>query len=269
MKSSLLFLLSSLLLIGGCLQGAVREESKVNEFNDLFLDGTMIAACDPGHCPAGRYAYMVVTNVEIKNSENGRRLRENIVTNDPNVRAVLDKVLTRDVDAGFVYITDAYLEEGRLRVIEIPREYSPLPQYGISIINYTKNYDEAALFVDYITSEEGQKVLNDYGFLSAIEEPEPFLPTTHLAGKTLIIYAASSLTEAFRDAAKKFEDLTGVKVTLGFGSSGTLRGKIEGGAPSDIYATASLKHAEILMSQGIVKGYSVFARNHLVVITAG
>jgi molybdate transport system substrate-binding protein len=267
MKSFLLFFLSSLILIGGCLQGVIKEDVPVREFNDLYKEGTMIAACDPGHCPAGRYAYMVVTNVEIMNSENGRRLRENIVTNDPNVRAVLDKVLTREVDAGFVYITDAYLDEGRLRVIEIPREYSPLPQYGISIINYTQNLEEAELFVDYITSGEGQKVLNDYGFLSAIEEPELFNPTTHSRGKSLTVYAASSLTEAFRDAAKKFEDLTGIKVTLGFGSSGTLRGKIEGGAPSDIYATASLKHTEILMGQGLVEGYNVFARNHLVVVT--
>jgi molybdate transport system substrate-binding protein len=267
MKGALVFLLSTLLLIGGCLQGAVREEPTVNEFSDLYKEGTMIASCDPGHCPAGRYAYMVVTNVEIKNSENGRRLRENIVTNDPNVRAVLDKVLTREVDAGFVYLTDAYLEEERLVVIEIPREYSPLPQYGISIINDSNNQEAAALFVSYILSENGQKILNDYGFLSAIEEPEPFHLTTQLNGKALTVYAASSLTEVFNEAATEFENLTGIEVTLGFGSSGTLRGKIEGGAPADIYATASLKHAELLMSQGLVEGYHVFGRNHLVVVT--
>ncbi|MFQ5800810.1 MAG: substrate-binding domain-containing protein, partial [Candidatus Hydrothermarchaeales archaeon] len=127
MKASTLVLVSVLLLSSGCFKGTASAEKQVIDFSDLYKNGTRIAVCDPGHCPAGRYAYMVISSIEAKDPELGVRIRGNIITNDPHVRAVLDKVITKEVDAGFVYITDAYLERDKVNVIEIPTEFSPLP----------------------------------------------------------------------------------------------------------------------------------------------
>jgi molybdate transport system substrate-binding protein len=263
-----LILLIGLILISACLGEVQTSENQVNEFRDLYKNGTMIAVCDPSHCPAGRYANMVISNLELKEPENGKAIHENIATNDPNVRAVLDKVISREVDAGFVYLTDAYLEDKRVKIIEIPRAYSPLPQYGTAVINDEKNIDEARLFIKFITSKEGQEILTQYGFTPAIEGAKEFDVVNASKGKVLTVYAASSLTDVFTEVIKRFSNKTRVDVTVGYGSSGTLRQRIEGGAPSDVYATASLKHAEILIEGGFIDEYEVFARNHLVVVTA-
>lgn len=266
MKGAALILAFSLLLFAGCLRGSLYTENKVTEFSDLFKNGTKIAGCVPSHCPAGRYASMVVTSVELNDSEAGANLKRNIVTNDPNVRAVLDKVVTREVDAGFVYLTDAFLENETVRIIEIPREFSPLPQYSVSTLKDSQNPDEAILFEAFLTSKEGQQILVNHGFAPAVLEPVQFVVSNSSKGKTLTIFAASSLTDVFTDITDKFENATGVKAVIGFGSSGILRQKLEGGAPADIYATASLRHAELLIEQGFIDSYSVFARNHLVVV---
>jgi molybdate transport system substrate-binding protein len=266
MKVSALILAFSFLLFVGCLSGGANLEYKVTEFSDLFKNGTKIAACDSVHCPAGKYASMVVSSVELNNSETGKMLKRNIVTNDPHVRAVLDKVVTREVDAGFVYLTDAFLENDTVRIIEIPREFSPLPQYSVSTIIGSQNPEEAMLFEDFLMSKEGQQILVKYGFVPAVQEPISFEQSNKSGGKTLTIYAASSLTEVFTEFTEKFENATGITAVIGFGSSGTLRQKIEAGAPADIYAPAALGPAEILIEQGFLDGYTVFARNHLVVV---
>ncbi len=266
MKSYTWALIIITTVITGCLAANEAGVTEVNEFADLYKNGTTIAVCDPNHCPAGRYAYMVISNFELKDVEKGEKLRANIVTNDPNVRAVLDKVVTKEVDAGFVYITDALTEMQRVKVIEIPREYLPVPQYGISIVKGSKNHVEALLFIDFLMSKEGQKILQSYGFSLGIEVPEPFERNGSKSEGSITVYAASSLTDAFLEAAKEFENQTGIKVVIGFGSSGTLRQRIEGGAPVDVYATASLKHAEILIKEGLIDDSKVFARNHLVVV---
>lgn len=268
MKASTLVLVSVILLLSGCFKGTTSAEKQVTDFSDLYKNGTRIAVCDPGHCPAGRYAYMVISSIEAKDPELGEKIRANIVTNDPHVRAVLDKVVTREVDAGFVYITDAYHESDRVQIIEIPQEFSPLPQYGIAIMEDSKKQEEARVFVEFLMSQEGQRILQEYGFVPVVENPLPFYGKKGFSEEMLTVYAASSLTEAFQEVGRRFENATGVKVILGFGSSGTLRQRIEGGAPADVYATASLKHADLLINEGFTEEYKVFSRNRLIVVTS-
>ncbi|MFV2040750.1 MAG: molybdate ABC transporter substrate-binding protein [Candidatus Hydrothermarchaeales archaeon] len=266
MRILLPVLVTTLMLTAACTQQTGTGSAEIEEFSDLYKNGTMIAVCDPTHCPAGRYAEMVVSNLELAEPEQGRMLRANIATNDPNVRAVLDKVITGEVDAGFVYLTDAIHENSSVQIIEIPREYTPLPQYGASITSYSENPDSARLFIRFLTSKEGQALLQKYGFTPGIQLPEPF-QNTNKTDETLTVFAASSLTESFTDIAVEFENKTGIKVTIGYASSGILRQKIEAGAPADVYATASLRHSEILMEQNLIEEESVFARNHLVVVS--
>jgi molybdate transport system substrate-binding protein len=267
MKAPFPVLALAFVLLNGCLQAGSTPKTSIQEFSELYENGTSIAICDPSHCPAGRYAYMFISNIESVDPEKGRKLRENIVTNDQNVRAVLDKVLTREVDAGFVYLTDAELEKENLRIIEVPREYSPLPQYGIAVVRTGDNKEGADQFISYVLSDEGQNTLKEYGFPAAVEDPAPFEANLTAEKEKLTVYAASSLTDVFTEISRGFEKRTGYKVEIGFGSSGTLRARIEGGAPADVYATASLRHAEILQEAGLIEEYAVFARNHLVVVT--
>ncbi len=72
------------------------------------------------------------------------------------------------------------------------------------------------------------------------------------------VLAAASLTEAFRsiDPGAAFS----------FGGSDQLAFQIEQGAPADVFASASPKHAEALHAKGLVDAPRVFATNRVVVI---
>jgi molybdate transport system substrate-binding protein len=91
------------------------------------------------------------------------------------------------------------------------------------------------------------------------------------SAETLRVFAAASLTEAFREVAALFEKQhAGASVELNLAGSQVLRTQIEQGAPADVFASADLVHADALKAAGVLGPYRVFARNTLaVVVPAG
>ncbi len=91
-------------------------------------------------------------------------------------------------------------------------------------------------------------------------------PATAVAG-SLTIYAASSLTAAFRDLATAYRTSTGTSITLSFDASSTLETQIEQGAPADILASADAINPARLAAVGLADGAPItFARNALTII---
>lgn len=87
----------------------------------------------------------------------------------------------------------------------------------------------------------------------------------------ITISAALSLREAFTAMSKSFEaGRKGVKVRLNFGSSGDLVRQIEGGAPVEVFASASPKEMDMLAKQGLIVSSTRknFAENAMVLVTA-
>jgi molybdate transport system substrate-binding protein len=83
----------------------------------------------------------------------------------------------------------------------------------------------------------------------------------------LDVYAASSLTDAFRDLEPLFEaSHPDVHVSLAFAGSQVLRLQIEQGADADVFASANPEHMQALVDAGKVREGNVFAHNELVVI---
>ncbi len=83
----------------------------------------------------------------------------------------------------------------------------------------------------------------------------------------LSVYAAASLTDAFRDLAAGFEAAhPDVKVVINFAGSQVLRLQIEQGARADVFASANPIHMDALVQAGLVPESRVFAHNELVVI---
>ncbi len=83
----------------------------------------------------------------------------------------------------------------------------------------------------------------------------------------LHVYAASSLTEAFRDLEPLFEAAhPDVDVRLTFAGSQVLRLQIEQGADADVYASANPEHMDALVAENLVREGEVFAHNELAVI---
>jgi len=91
------------------------------------------------------------------------------------------------------------------------------------------------------------------------------------SAETVRVFAASSLTEAFREIAAAHEAARpGMKVELSFAGTQVLRTQIEQGAPADVFASADLAHSEALARAGLLATPRTFARNALaVVVPAG
>ncbi len=89
------------------------------------------------------------------------------VTEEDNVRDVLTKVTTGEVDAGLVYVSDAQAAGSDVRVLDVPQADEALNADVIAALDGTDDPGLAADWVDLTTSDTGQRVLASYGFLPA------------------------------------------------------------------------------------------------------
>jgi molybdate transport system substrate-binding protein len=80
-----------------------------------------------------------------------------------SVKQVLDYVARGEVDAGFVYLTDAAAAKDKVQVVASAEKQEPI-LYPIAVVTTTHAKETAQRFVDYVLSGEGQEVLSHYGF---------------------------------------------------------------------------------------------------------
>jgi molybdate transport system substrate-binding protein len=79
---------------------------------------------------------------------------------------------------------------------------------------------------------------------------------------TINVFAAASLTEAFTTLGKQFEAAhPGVKVVFNFGPSSGLAEQINQGAPADVFASASTKNMDEVVSAGGASDPTPFVKN--------
>ena len=90
----------------------------------------------------------------------------NVVTNETSVRGVAQKVSLGEVDAGFVYETDAAAPQhaGRLRAIAVPLHLTEAAQYPIATLAGAAQPAHAAKFVEFALSDDGLAILRKHGF---------------------------------------------------------------------------------------------------------
>jgi molybdate transport system substrate-binding protein len=92
-----------------------------------------------------------------------QRVAANVVSEEEDVRDVLAKVALGEADAGIVYVSDAVAAGDQVHVVDIPDEVNVIAIYPVAIL---AGGDEAlgSAFVSYLLSEEGQAMLERYGF---------------------------------------------------------------------------------------------------------
>ncbi|MGO4279367.1 molybdate ABC transporter substrate-binding protein [Cupriavidus sp. RAF20_2] len=120
-------------------------------------DVKRVAYGNPSSVPVGRYT---------KDALEAENLWEAVSAKGvpaQNVRQSLDYVARGEVDAGFVFATDAAIMPDKVKVaVRVPNR-TPVT-YPIAITTQTKQPTQAASFVQYVLSPDGQAVLAKYGF---------------------------------------------------------------------------------------------------------
>lgn len=93
-------------------------------------------------------------------------------------------------------------------------------------------------------------------------------PHSVRAKQPLVIFAAASLQEAFKEIATVFQaQQPEVELVFNFGSSATLATQLKEGAPADLFASANAKQLDVVREAGRIGGIArTFAKNRLVLI---
>jgi molybdate transport system substrate-binding protein len=82
-----------------------------------------------------------------------------------DVRATLASVESANVEAGFVYKTDAAISKKVKIVFEVPIEKGPKITYPIAIVKESKKKDAARDFLSYLLTPAGKSIFKKYGFV--------------------------------------------------------------------------------------------------------
>jgi molybdate transport system substrate-binding protein len=94
------------------------------------------------------------------------------------------------------------------------------------------------------------------------------VPHAKTAVKTVRVFAAASLQDAFRSLGPRFEaEHPGVRLEFNFAGSQVLRTQIEQGAEADLFASADTEHVAALARAGLAEPPVFFAHNRIVVVT--
>lgn len=111
----------------------------------------------PASVPVGRYTKSVLEAASLWGALEPKVIGAN------NVRQALDYVARAEVDAGFVYATDAVLMANKVKVaFTVPT--AQLILYPVAPLTGAPNADAASSFVDFLFTPPAQAVLTRYGF---------------------------------------------------------------------------------------------------------
>ena len=86
--------------------------------------------------------------------------------------------------------------------------------------------------------------------------------------KEIVVSAAASLKNCLEEILPEYEKLSGDKVLLNLGGSGTLRTQIENGVPVDLFISADQKNVKILVDKDMAKKENTydFLSNSLILV---
>lgn len=122
----------------------------VTGISDLSDPDLLVGLCAVG-VPCGDLARRVLSLSGVE---------PNVVTDEPNVRSLLTKIEAGELDAGLVYATD--ITSADVIAVSIPDEFNREAEYAIAVLGGAS--EGASLFVDFVLSFEGQKILSKFGF---------------------------------------------------------------------------------------------------------
>lgn len=116
-----------------------------------------VALGNPDSVPAGRYAQQALQQANLWTAIQPRLIPAQ------NVRQALDYVARGEVDAGFVYQTDAQQFKDKVKVAFTVSLAKPV-RYPLAVLAASPHPAEAQRFAQFVLSADGQAILRRYGF---------------------------------------------------------------------------------------------------------
>ena len=140
----------------------------IEEFGDLSgADATMVLAVEG--VPIAEYAEQVLANADAAYGEGfSQSVLGKVASREANVRAAAQRVALGEADATFVYRSDVTEDiRDQVQVIEVPEELNVVATYPMAVVERSENPDLGQAWIHFVLSNEGQDVLEGYGFMPA------------------------------------------------------------------------------------------------------
>ncbi len=118
-----------------------------------------VALAEPSSVPVGVYSKKYLTDEGLWNKIEGR------VVPVQDVRATLASVESGNVEAGFVYKTDAAVSKKVKIVYEVPVDKGPKITYPVAIVKESKHKDAGRDFMNYVQTSASKELFKKYGFV--------------------------------------------------------------------------------------------------------
>ena len=118
-----------------------------------------IALAEPSSVPVGIYTSRYLEAEGLWDKVKGK------VVPVLDVRATLASVESGNVEAGFVYKTDAAISKKVKVVFEVPLDKGPKITYPVAIIKESKKKEAARDFMNFVLSPAGKETFKKYGFV--------------------------------------------------------------------------------------------------------
>ncbi len=129
----------------------------ITSLSDLASPQIRTVLCDVAQ-PCGKYSTHILERANIVVEPRSR---------ETSVSGVAQKVASGEADAGIVYVTDALANASKLDAVSIDKSINILNNYPIAALTELSTTEQrvAQTFINFVMGD-GQKILNDYGFVS-------------------------------------------------------------------------------------------------------
>jgi molybdate transport system substrate-binding protein len=121
---------------------------------DLANPDIIYVTCAP-EVPIGKYAAQVLTNAAVTVTP---------ASLEENVKGIVTKVTLGEADAGIVYKTDVTAAGDDAEGVDIPADINVTATYPVVVTKEASNAAGGQAFVEFVLSDQGQKILASYGF---------------------------------------------------------------------------------------------------------
>jgi molybdate transport system substrate-binding protein len=139
--------------------------ARIYGYRDLARPGTRLVLAGD-EVPVAEYARESLNKADAEFGGGFEQdVLSNIVSREGDVRASANRVALGDADATFAYTSDVTPDiEDRVRVLEVPEKLNVVATYPIGTLKESGSPELAQKWVDLVLSEEGQQVLEAWGF---------------------------------------------------------------------------------------------------------
>jgi molybdate transport system substrate-binding protein len=127
---------------------------KIGSLKDFDKSGVTFVLCAV-EVPCGKYGAQALAKAGVKAQPKSL---------EQNVKAVVTKVTTGQVDAGIGYVTDGQAAAASADSVQIPDDLNVVAEYPIAVLKQSANANLAYAFLDYLLGPDAQAILTKYGF---------------------------------------------------------------------------------------------------------